>query len=174
MRFRLRTLLVVLSIGPMVLAGFGCDSRKPQPVVVNPLKKPLPVEVRALLDNCERLVLLSIEGEEYGVPGSSDTDFHGFDILGKTEIRDRDEREQLLGALYKGIDEATVPANCFGPRHGISATLGDETVDLVICFECLQIQIFPQDCLLLTSDTPNNTFNAALVRANVPLAKPPH
>lgn len=172
MCYRLRTLLILLAIGPPVLAAIGCESRPVQPII---RPQALPSDVRKILDAAERFILLSIEGEGEGKPDSTESSFHGFDILGKAEINDDREREQLLGALYRGIAESDGrPAVCFAPRHGISATLGDETVDLVICFECFQILVYEkQQHHVCITDSPSDAFSAALKRAGLPLAKPP-
>ena len=132
----------------------------------------MPTEVRSILDGTERLILLSIEGGGDGVPESTETSFHGFKILGKTEPAGN-EQQQLLRELYKGIEQGSSPKSCFEPRHGISATRGSETVDLVICFECAHIEVWGrQESLSLTSAAPADHFNAVLNRAGVPLAKP--
>ena len=174
MRNRLRVLLILLALGPSLLAWAGCESST-KPPTTKRNQKPLQEDARRVLDAAERLVLFSIEGEGDGVPESTDTSFHGFKILGKTEIANPPERQQLLSALYQGIDEANDGgALCFVPRHGIRAAVGDETVDLVICFECSHFKVFgKQKTLSLTSSSPASAFNAALGRAGVPLAKPP-
>ena len=48
-----------------------------------------------------------------------------------------------MSLVYQGVrsSNGTVAA-CFNPRHGIHATRQGRTVDLLICFECLQIEIF--------------------------------
>jgi hypothetical protein len=99
--------------------------------------------------------------------------FHGHRVLGKTEIRERVERAHLLRDLYKGIALAgpDVP-KCFNPRHGIRATSGSDTVDLVICFECFQIQTHAKHGAdVLTARSPESAFNQALERAGLAIAK---
>jgi hypothetical protein len=64
-------------------------------------------------------------------------------------------------------------ANCFDPRHGIRAKDKERTVDLVICFRCLQVAIFEQgkeQQTVLTTSFPEPTFDAVLTKAKVPLA----
>lgn len=150
----------------------------------------LPADTRRVLDNGERFVLLSLEPYDrekatwaLGTNAMSPPDptkkseppkkkFHDYVILGSVEIRDGKEREELLRALYKGIaDSEGRVAACFNPRHGISATLAGETVDLVICFECLSIQTYAKNGKgVLTTGSPLPTFNGALRRAGLPIA----
>ena len=137
----------------------------------------LPAETRRILDSGERFVLLSLDPtdpvlrrESKLPPGET---FHEYEVLGKSEIRDPQERAELLRALYKGIaDSDGSVASCFKPRHGISATLGGETVDLVICFECSSILIFSKDrASKPTTHSALPTFNRALEKAGLPIAK---
>ncbi len=108
------------------------------------------------------------EGEE--VAG----EFHGFPILGQAEIRNPAERAALLHALYYGIDDSNGnAASCFDPRHGIRVTSNGETVDLVICFACLQVDVYfgNQSRQLLTSRLPQPVFNQAFRNANLPVTR---
>jgi len=138
-------------------------------------------ETRKVLDTGERFVLLSLDPTHPVLRGESapppkDT-FHDYGVLGRTDIRSAEERTELLRALYNGIagPHGPVPA-CFKPRHGISATLRDETVDLVICFECESVQTHakqPGNALasVRTTRSPQPTFNRVLERAHLPIAE---
>ena len=70
--------------------------------------------------------------------------------------------------------EGNVPA-CFRPRHGIHATRGQKVVDLLVCFECSQVEVYSggsdQPSLgLRTSGSPEPVFDKALRDAGIPLA----
>jgi hypothetical protein len=74
-----------------------------------------------------------------GKPVGTEDDFRSYKILGRADLP-LDELPQLLGLLAEGIAANTgMVAACFNPRHGVRLDHGDHTVDLVICFECLQI-----------------------------------
>jgi len=99
--------------------------------------------------------------------------FHGFEVLGRAEIVDTNERKELVEALKNGVAEGKKlePLACFDPRHGIRAVKGGTNVDLVICFECLTImEVINTDRWFRISHKPNERFNEALKRANLPLA----
>ena len=133
---------------------------------------------------CERFWILANDLSCYhsirhivGFAGKSDPPlketFHDFAVLGRTEIYDQKQRAELLRALYKGIADSDGRVGaCFNPRHGISASLAGETVDLVICFECLSIETYAKDEKpVLTTSSPQPTFNHALKKAGLPIAK---
>lgn len=143
---------------------------------LNSEKNQLSAETKRVLDAGETFVLFSLDPTppqvrlEFGPP--ADETFHEFEVLGKAEIQDVKIRSELLTAIYDGIGAAGAPAACFNPRHGIRVTLGDETVDLVICFECRIIQIYSSlEEVVLTNESPKQTFDRALKRANLPLPK---
>jgi hypothetical protein len=129
------------------------------------------------MDAAERLTLFSLDPREPALRRESDPPpketFHDYAVLGKTEIADKKERAELLRALYKGIaDSDGSVASCFNPRHGINATLAGETVDLLICFECSSIRTFAKDGgYVRTTSSPQPTFNRALQKAGLPVAK---
>jgi hypothetical protein len=140
----------------------------------------LPAEMRRILEKGERFELYSVEPvHEYirkhrtGPP--EEELFHNSRVLGKTEIHSAAERTRLLEALNEGIEDSDGGRMmCFNPRHAIRATMGDETVDLVICFECLSIQAHGRtNGVFLTTSGPLAVFNRALREAGLPLAEKP-
>lgn len=68
------------------------------------------------------------------------------------------------------------PAHCFNPRHGISARLGDDTVDLVICFECHETKIYGKNGMLVrgVATSPLETFDIEAGIAGLPLPSQSH
>jgi hypothetical protein len=85
------------------------------------------------------------------------------------------QRDQLLQPLQQAIansDGAFV--YCFDPRHAIRASIGAETVDLVICFDCSMIHVYsPDKTLVNTNATAQPALDAALKQAGVPLGNRP-
>lgn len=152
--------------------------RPPLPVAAgfDRSKNVLPRETRRVLDEGEPFILLSLDPmlDLFArMPTSRSNElFHNFPVLGKTEIKSRKERVELMRALYKGIrDSHGLVAACFHPRHGIRSTLDGQTVDLLICFECASIQVKAKNAKgVLTSGSPQPTFDRALDRAGLPKA----
>jgi hypothetical protein len=177
LRCPILTMFVALAMGPLLLATPGCTAKEEESTdpFDSPLEERLPSDVRQFLENSERVVLYSIEGEGEAVPESTETSFHGFRILGKTELASAEQRQEILTALYLGIEEGGSPALCFSPRHGISAHSGHSSIDFVICFECMQLDVFgKRHCRVVIGESPRDKFNSVLTRSGVALATPPH
>ncbi len=99
--------------------------------------------------------------------------FHGFSILGDTEITDRSEQQALLRALARGVRGygSDVP-RCFNPRHALHVEQSGRSIDLVICFECLQVSAYGfQQNSFFTSAFPQSTFDASLRRHHLPRSR---
>jgi len=169
MRFRIRLLLLALSLWLSITTG-GCQQ---PPALISPevaKRKLLPAEVKQILDSAEQLELFSIGTPLTDSPALTDT-FQTCILRGKATINEVSERKVLLNSLYKGIQESADPAICFEPGYALRATSNSETVELLICFECNQIEITfaGRTQMIDTSDSPLETFNTALRRANAPL-----
>jgi hypothetical protein len=106
---------------------------------------------------------------------NNDKSFYGYRILGKTVV-ENDEAKKLFADLEKGVAEQTSgPMDCFNPRHGIHAVANGEAADIVICFECRQCEVFANGKAsgkFYVSKSPSTSFNAALTKARVHIAKP--
>jgi len=133
----------------------------------------LPREVRSALEEAEVFELYSLE--PLAALDAPAAQFYGWKVLGKTVVTDTGTRDQFITALRKGsaaTDEAM--ANCFNPRHGIRVTSGEVTTDLVICFECLWVEVFRAGERVggfATRPYSEAAFDEVLIAAGVPLAK---
>src|SRR5260221_8734957 len=97
----------------------------------------VPADAKAILEKAEQIELLSLYPAND--KEKSKEFFHHYPILGKVVIKDEKTRKALIAALEKGAKENKgIAANCFMPRHGVRATAGGKTLELVICFQCLQ------------------------------------
>jgi hypothetical protein len=99
---------------------------------------------------------------------------HGWRVLGKTTVSDEATRRELIEALKEGMERPDAQAKCFYPRHAIRSTDGGKTVDLLICFECHNVQLYRNG--RRQGDTrgvakTQAPFDEALRKAGVPLAK---
>lgn len=175
----MRTKIIITLLLVAVGTGLAWFSFRRQPPAdgFDLTQNSLPPETRSVLDTGQTFILLSLDPTDplmrsKSAPPPKET-FHGYAVLGKTEIREEKQRADLLRALYKGIadSDGSVMA-CFKPRHGISVTFGDETVDLVICYECRWIETHAKaGRSILTTRSPEKTFNRALETAGLPVAK---
>lgn len=177
--YQLSTSLIVMALGPPLLAGcVDSKPKEPPPGFYDQFRIPFPPDIKRVLDESDRLVLYSIEGESKFLPEVTERSFHGFNILGRTEIAVAQQRKLLVEALDEGISKVTHGAAlCFAPRHGISVVQGDTQFDLIICFQCAQIYALDGNgkeiFMTHTTDSPAAVFNQALASAKVPLATPP-
>jgi hypothetical protein len=151
----------------LAVAAVGCASLSPAAD-----KNTFPADVQSVLDKCDEIELYSLDPARNVDKEKPKEEFHGWKVLGKTTLK-KDDRKAVLAALNKGIKESdgTVAA-CFNPRHGIKATHDGKTVEVVICFECLSMQVNYGDkktASLTTTGTPQKTFDKVLTDAKVPL-----
>jgi len=68
---------------------------------------------------------------------------HGYRIMGSAEVADAELKKQLVGAVKKAVQDSdgTVAA-CFMPQHALRVVRGNSSADLVICFHCLQLEVY--------------------------------
>jgi hypothetical protein len=129
----------------------------------------------SLLDKATELELYSLD-PSMRVEKEKDG-FHGYKVLGKTNVKDADTRQVLITAFAKGVKENKgIAANCFIPRHGIRFKSGETTIDLVICFECFQVRQYSDGKAgpgFLITRSPQLIFNKVLKDAGVELPPEP-
>lgn len=143
----------------------------------------IPADVIDALNNPEEFTLFSLDPEEEGVkrttgkfdPADKREKVRDWTILGRVEVNDPADRHRLVGALWEGVaaNDGT-RAMCFNPRHAIRVKLLGKTLDFVICFECLQVQVTEgrRRGNFLTTAVPQATFDKFLKEAKVPLPEP--
>jgi hypothetical protein len=130
----------------------------------------LPAAVREALEKAEGMTLLSLDPDEKaGV--DAPVQFHGWKVLGKTEVKDKAARAKLVAALVEGASKKGLePAKCFNPRHGLHLTYKGKSVDLVICFECAQVRVHGAGAdRFLIARSPQPALDKILKDAGVPL-----
>lgn len=132
-----------------------------------------PAKARDIFAKADQLELLSLDPNQAEKVQPKDA-FHGYKVLGKTVVK-AGTRKQLVEAFLKGMEGKIEPARCFDPRHGIRATHGGKTVELVICFQCSQFVVYlgsaEKGTLLLVGKAPEASFDKVLKDAGIPKAK---
>ena len=164
---------IFLAIGMVLAWGPSSGSEEEKS------KNRLAPEVLEILKKADHFELFSCDPEfrENKDKGKEDNGFHGFKVLGGIPIKSEKQRQMLVEALVAGMAEKNImPAKCFIPRHGIRASAGKKQVDLVICFECSQLDVYliPDDTQrkrLLIGRSPAGVFNKVLREAKIPMAK---
>jgi hypothetical protein len=140
-------------------------------------------DTRAVLERAAEWELLALDPDPDLKPDPKDA-FRGWKVRGKTAVKAADARKALLAALDKGIaDHAekrrkerekglVTESGCFQPRHGIRATAGGQTVEVLICFECKPVQFYlgERKGQVETDESPQDTFDKVLKDAGVSVA----
>lgn len=151
--------MIVGVVMALVVTGCGPKNDVPEPTM-------------SALQDAEQYLLLSLDPKHHDMPPPDA--FHRWGVLGRTTVADPATRKRLNDALRAGAREndGTV-AGCFNPRHGIRAVKGEKWVDLVICFECMSVQVYEdgkQTRGFLVTESPQKVFDEVLKKAGVPLA----
>jgi hypothetical protein len=155
---------VATSLAVSVMALLGAPTAWAVEVASSPFH-PSVVSVLAVPD---RLEVLSLMPD----PEPKEPGFYGWNVLGRTVVKDSSRRATIVNALSRGIFEADGEALCFSPRHGVRAKRGKTTVDLVVCFECSKVEVYvdgKQVQALDIDDSPHELLDGVLRAAHVPL-----
>ena len=128
----------------------------------------------AFLEAAPSWTIYSLDpGREIGPDFSISPAFHGWKILGQTQVN-ATKTPALLAALRKGIQESDGRvAACFNPRLGIQATRNGHTMDFVVCFQCLSMEVFydsQRNNGYTITESPAKIFDDVLRDAAIPLA----
>lgn len=169
----LRTILIRVKDGKAAVAGGPLKQNQ-----VTPHNR-IPEAVDQLFEKAGTFELYSLDpGRKFdkeGKPAEVKDGFHGWEVLGKMEVKDKADRKRLADALRLGAeDNFGMAAACFIPRHGIRLKEGEKTIDLVICFQCLSVQVFENGQSkpgFLTTGEPQKVFDGVLRAAGIKLPK---
>jgi hypothetical protein len=130
-----------------------------------------PAAEQALRDSAD-FELLSLDPDPGKTEGNG---LCGWNVLGKTTIKDATVRAKLISAFKAGVAESDDTAvNCFRPRHGIKVVHEGTTHEFVICFQCYQVEWYTNSDNtggFHIAGSPQPTFDEILKASNVPVAK---
>jgi hypothetical protein len=98
-----------------------------------------------LLEGAHEIELLALDPLPASMrePQPSQT-LHGFGVLGSATLTDPTRRQELLRLVSRGIaDSDGSAALCFNPRHGLRVRRDGRLLEVLICYECLQMRVWP-------------------------------
>lgn len=147
--------------------SFATPTRRPP---IAELNKAFPADSRKVFEQSDRFILYSIKSMR--APNQTNT-FHGYPIIGQSEIKDTKIKADLVAHFYDGMAGDIMAAGCFNPHHAIRAMKGQKTVDLVICFSCSGVEIHygQQEGRTNVAREPERFYDAVLADAGVPRSK---
>ncbi len=96
--------------------------------------------------------------------------FHGWKVIGSAELETRTDLDTIREFVKLRLREKVVFMNCFEPRHAIRATIKNRQLDLVICFECVEVQAWldgDQESFNISDSEP---LNQILREHNIPIS----
>ncbi len=98
------------------------------------LDSSLPADARKVLESASEFTLQgeivrTDNGVEYPVK-------EGFEPNTVADIANRNLRTEILEAFYTDVSNGEEPSNCWLPHHKLRARMGDQVVEIEICFQC--------------------------------------
>lgn len=132
----------------------------------------------AVVEHPSSVTLYSLEPYSLDLPNEKGRKlFNGYTTLGQTQITEPSRRQFVTSIVYDGIariDPHHARPLCFNPRHAIRYVQAKRTIDVVMCFECHQMQVFldgkAQDMKLFPSFR-RAALDEILKDANIPIAR---
>jgi hypothetical protein len=108
------------------------------------LNAALPARDRAILDSPDTFILYHINAHpdedqvKHAPPG---TFFHDYLIVGSAVVSNPGDITAMRKAIYASAGRGELFA-CYDPGYALHAVRGSRFVDLVMCFDCTQMEIF--------------------------------
>ena len=125
------------------------------------------------LDATSSITLYSLQ--PWGGPDIPEWDFHLHHVLGHLDLL-QDQAKIAIKALRDAVSagEANWRSACLiNPRHGLRFKTKGDTYDILICYQCGQLEIFKNDLPLEFNRTIGRNpevLNGLLKAAHIPLA----
>ena len=94
--------------------------------------------------DAQQVTLVALHPYPHELEGDASLErLNGYGVLGRSELRDAATANQVLALVEQGIEASQgMVAACFNPRHGLTVTTSDAVWDIVICYECLSMQLY--------------------------------
>lgn len=143
----------------------GCGVAPPPPK--------LPEEVLKALDSPSSITLYSIQ--PWGGPDLPEWNFHGHHQNGHVDLKPK-QAKQAIAALNDALSKGVVGLESLcliNPRHALRVISGGNTYDILICYECGQLELYKNDQPLPFSGSIGSkpdALNRLLQQSAVPLA----
>lgn len=121
-------------------------------------------EVKRQIQDAEKMTVYAIDPMD----NTASEKFHSYSISGKTIITDpakiKELGDKLIAASSKNKGVETL---CFNPHHALRITSHGKALDLVICFQCLKVQLHPGEDIYFMNSSPRELVNEILLQAGI-------
>lgn len=170
-KFFIAAVLVAASLGSW---GFFAYQRFTVPETTKAeINRAFPKDSYMAFLSANKLTLYALAPEKQS--GGAAESFHGFPVVGKTEIDTIQHQKELKGAFIREMAEAK-SADCFLPRHGLRAVGNNgKTVALAISFECGKFKVYTDGATetegSIKAENLEAPFNQILRNAGIEAAK---
>jgi len=125
---RLRITLPMVSVGLLLLSG--CAATFPPPV-------------EGILNNGDSYQLMLVSVSFDPNRPSSTPQFHRCFVEKTVTLADTASRRKLIAVVQGNvINGGSVTGCAFTPHYGVHIARGSQTLDMLICFHCMQCEVF--------------------------------
>lgn len=171
-----KSILITLIAIPALAWMVSCSAPDPGqgPLQVD-FGKEVSQQYRDILFQAESLEIVALNPDWPTEETRQDpSTLHGYSVRGRAVLEERSLRLELLSALAQGTRENDdTAAACFNPRHAIIAESNGQVCEIIICFECLTLQIWDGTKSVEgahLSETPRATFDRIYTDAGLSIA----
>jgi hypothetical protein len=136
-----------------------------------------PTEIEAALSAPDGIVLYSLEPWERSQAGGEGF-FHYIKVLGSVKLNSA-EAATAVAAFRDAVSSWKNPgwaAACFDPRHALSIQSKGHVYDLLLCYQCSQLEVMRdgQSLVWLGAAGSPAVLNSLLESEHIPLSKTAH
>lgn len=131
----------------------------------------LPPELRATLDQCDRLEVFALLSDKSVATGSSTqtaSELRGYPVVGRVTVTNTATMREVVADFFRSVEVSHgMREPCFRPLHGLRAGRGTNEVELLISYECRFSAVFQGDIVreLGVSDASKSLLNQLLTEA---------
>ena len=146
------------------------------PVICQQPQTALPAAIVSLIQEAESIELFALDAytrdndpEHFDKHAISASKFHGQSIYGSHVFSDLASIARIKKAIFDSTQADIHPAACFWPRHGLRFLSGPKRLDLVICFQCHQMEIYTStgDEAATVMSAGESTLNSLLAQQGI-------
>lgn len=163
-----KSLFLLVSCAIIVGTGLSLYRRNAQS---RRIERALPQDVQILLDKGPKFFLYALQPARLPeIDLKTQPNFHGYPIIGQTPVRATPFRQDLLAAIRAGLGKKS-EAGCFEPKYGIRVVRNKKAVDLLISFNCEQMEVDDDRGVhrISIDASAQSVFNHIMAELDVPL-----